>query len=168
MDYKIKYSKRKTTALKIINGELFVIAPIGQSLRVTEDLIEKHRNWILKSIEKSQKNALLYPPLPEAEIKQMKKDAKKYFLEKTEFYAKIMGLTYGRITITSAKKRFGSCSQKKNLCFSYNLMRYPEAAREYVIVHELSHLVYMNHSKNFYALIERYMPDYKERNRLLK
>lgn len=47
-------------------------------------------------------------------------------------------------------------------------MLYPEAARDYVVVHELSHLVYMNHSKDFYRLIERYMPDYKERRKLLK
>ena len=168
MDYKIKYSERKTTALKIVDGELLVIAPVGQSQRVTEKLINEHIEWIRKSIEKSKIKAQLFPPLAPEEIKKLKKEAKQYFLEKTESFANIMGLTYGRITITSAKKRFGSCSIKKNLCFSYELMRYPEPAREYVIVHELSHLVYMNHSKNFYALIERYMPDYKERNRLLK
>jgi predicted metal-dependent hydrolase len=47
-------------------------------------------------------------------------------------------------------------------------MLYPEAAREYVVVHELAHLCEMNHSARFYAIIERYMPDYKERKKLLK
>lgn len=168
MDYKIKYSKRRTTALKIVSGELHVIAPVGQPLSVTEKLIEKHINWIRKSIEKSREKALRFPPLEDEEIKKMKKEARRYFLDKTEYYAKMMGLSYGRITITSAEKRFGSCSQKKNLCFSYRLMRYPERAREYVIVHELSHLVFMNHSKKFYEHIEKFMPDYKERSRLLK
>jgi predicted metal-dependent hydrolase len=47
-------------------------------------------------------------------------------------------------------------------------MLYPEAAREYVVVHELAHLVEMNHSKRFYKIIESVLPDYKERKRMLK
>ena len=79
-----------------------------------------------------------------------------------------MNLKPSRITITGARTRFGSCSSKDNLSFSYLLMLYPEAAREYVVVHELAHLSEMNHSKRFYAIIEKYMPDYKERKKLLK
>ena len=79
-----------------------------------------------------------------------------------------MGLKYSRITITGAKTRFGSCSSKGNISFSYRLMLYPEAAREYVVIHELAHLLEMNHSKRFYAIIEKYIPDYKERKKLLK
>jgi len=79
-----------------------------------------------------------------------------------------MSLKHGRITITSAKTRFGSCSSKGNISYSYRLMLYPEAAREYVVVHELAHLLEMNHSKRFYAIIEKYLPDYKERKKLLK
>ena len=79
-----------------------------------------------------------------------------------------MGLKYGRITITSAKTRFGSCSSKGRISYSYRLMLYPEAARDYVVVHELAHLVEMNHSKRFYDVIEKFMPDYKERKRMLK
>ena len=79
-----------------------------------------------------------------------------------------MNLQYGRITITSAKTRFGSCSSKGNISYSYRLMLYPEEAREYVVVHELAHLLEMNHSKRFYAVVEKYLPDYKLRRRLLK
>ena len=79
-----------------------------------------------------------------------------------------MGLKYGRITITSAQKRFGSCNSNGNICFSYRLMLYPESAREYVIVHELAHLKEMNHSKAFYAIIASVLPDYKHRRKLLK
>ena len=79
-----------------------------------------------------------------------------------------MNLSYGRITITSAKTRFGSCSSQGNISFSYRLMLYPIEAREYVVVHELAHLLEMNHSKRFYAIVERYMPDYKERRKKLK
>jgi predicted metal-dependent hydrolase len=55
-----------------------------------------------------------------------------------------------------------------NISFSYRLMLYPEPAREYVIVHELAHLLEMNHSKRFYKIIESVLPDYKWRKSLLK
>ena len=79
-----------------------------------------------------------------------------------------MGLKYGRIAITSAKTRFGSCSSKGNLSFSYLLMLYPDSAIDYVVVHELAHLKEMNHSPRFYKIIEEVLPDYKERKKLLK
>lgn len=72
------------------------------------------------------------------------------------------------IKITSAKTRFGSCSGDNRLCFSYLLMLYPKEAVDYVIVHELAHIKEHNHSKRFYKLIEKYMPDYKEKIKLLK
>lgn len=79
-----------------------------------------------------------------------------------------MGLTPAGIKITSAEKRFGSCSAKDSLCFSYRLMLYPPDAVDYVVVHELAHIRHKNHGKQFYALIAQVMPDYKERERLLK
>ena len=79
-----------------------------------------------------------------------------------------MGVSYGTVKITSAQKRFGSCSAKNNICFSYILMQYPIEAIEYVVVHELAHTVHHDHSKAFYALIEKYMPDYKQREKLLR
>ena len=99
---------------------------------------------------------------------KLKREAREYLETKTEYFSKIMGLKYSRITITSAERRFGSCSSKGKICYSYRLMLYPEAAREYVVVHELAHLVEMNHSKRFYKIVEKYLPDYKERRRMLR
>ena len=79
-----------------------------------------------------------------------------------------MGIKYGRITIASAKTRFGSCSSKGNISYSYRLMMYPEEAIDYVVVHELAHRIEMNHSPRFYAIVERILPDYKKRRKLLK
>ena len=107
------------------------------------------------------------PQLAPEEILRLRRDAGDYFRALVEKYSKIMGLKYGRINITTAKKRFGSCNSNGDICFSYRLMLYPEAAREYVVVHELAHIIELNHSKAFYAIVERYMPDYKERRKLL-
>lgn len=79
-----------------------------------------------------------------------------------------MGTDYTGIKITSAKTRYGSCSAKNSLCFSLYLMQKPLYAVDYVIVHELAHTVHHNHGKDFYKLIEKYMPDYKDRISVLK
>lgn len=61
------------------------------------------------------------------------------------YYSEQMGLCPAAVTITGAKKRFGSCSASNRLCFAWRLMRYPEAAVDYVVVHELAHIRYKNH-----------------------
>ena len=70
--------------------------------------------------------------------------------------------------ITSARKRFGSCGPENGLCFAWRLMRYPAAAIDYVVVHELAHIVHKDHSRAFYGLIAQVLPDYRERAALLK
>lgn len=79
-----------------------------------------------------------------------------------------MGLVPTGIKVTSARTRFGSCSGKNSICFSWRLMLYPSEAIDYVIVHELAHIRHHDHSPAFYTLIERYMPDWRERMKLLK
>ena len=98
----------------------------------------------------------------------LKAKALPYLTERTEYFAKIMGVKPTGIKITSAKKRFGSCSGKNSICYSWRLMQYPAEAIDYVVVHELAHIIYKNHGKNFYKLIEKYLPDYKKREKLLK
>ena len=78
-----------------------------------------------------------------------------------------MGVHPKGIKITSARKRFGSCGPNDTICFSWRLMTYPKEAVDYVIVHELSHLVERNHSSKFYDVVRKYMPDYKEREKLI-
>lgn len=168
MKYSVIYSDRKTVTLTVKDGDVIIKAPRKIKKRELVKIIEKHREWIAKALEREKQKREKYENLTEAEIKVLKKEAKKYLSAKCEYFASIMGLRYNRITITSAKTRFGSCSSSKNISFSYRLMLYPEPAREYVVVHELAHLKEMNHSQRFYAIIEKILPDYKERKKLLK
>ena len=168
MKYKLELSKRRSISISVKHGELLVKAPLGTSVERVEAVISKHQKWIEKHMNTEKKRELLEAALTDEKIAELKRLARTYLVEKTARYSQIMGLKYGRITITSAKTRFGSCSSKGNISCSYRLMLYPEAAREYVVVHELAHLVHMDHSPAFYALIERYLPDYKSRRKLLK
>ncbi len=168
MDYEIVYSGRRTLAIAIKDGRVIVRSPYGVSSDRIEKSLLSHREWIEKQIEKQKIKAERFPELTEERIRELRKTARRVLTEKTENFSKIMGLKYGRITITSAKTRFGSCTSKGNISYSYRLMLYPEAAIDYVVVHELAHLLEMNHSKRFYAIVEKILPDYKQRKALLK
>ena len=168
MDYKVVYSKRKTISLCIKNGGLVVKAPFGTKKTRIENIVSAHLDWVKKNIEKQLERNKKYANLTEERIAGLKKTAKEILPLKVAYFANIMGVKYGRITITSAETRFGSCSSKGNLAFSYRLMLYPDEAIDYVVVHELAHLFEMNHSKEFYSIVENVLPDYKKRIALLK
>ena len=168
-EYKLIRSSRRTLALEIgPDLTLTVRAPIKMPLSVIEEFIEKHDKWIEKKLD-VMKNREIKPDnlLPE-EIAALKMRAKKILPKKVAYFAEIMGLKPAGVKITSAKKRFGSCSPKNSLCFSYELMLYPDEAIDYVVVHELAHIKHRNHSAQFYSLIGKYLPDYKTREKILK
>ena len=167
--YTIVHSDRRTLALEITReARLVVRAPRACPDSYIARFVEKQDNWIEAHMEKQRQRAQNYPELTEAQRLELKKRAKALLPPLVARYAAVMGLEPAGITISSAQKRFGSCTAKNRLCFSYRLMRYPEEAIEYVVVHELAHLVHRNHGKDFYALVASVMPDYKKRDALLK
>ncbi|MDY3888895.1 MAG: M48 family metallopeptidase, partial [Agathobacter sp.] len=86
-----------------------------------------------------------------------------YIPKRVAYFADIMGVDYGRITIRMQKTRWGSCSSKGNLNFNCLLMLAPPEVIDYVVVHELCHRKEMNHSKAFWREVERVLPDYRSR-----
>ena len=168
MNFEIVYSIRKTLSITVKDGRVIVRAPIGVSRTHIDSFVNKNRSWIEKQIEAAKNRHDPIADMTDAEIRLLRENARSCLTVKTEKYAKIMGLKYSRITITGAKTRFGSCSSKGTISYSYRLMLYPEVAIDYVVVHELAHLVEMNHSRRFYAIVEKILPDYKERIKLLK
>ncbi len=91
----------------------------------------------------------------------MKKQAGRHISRKVEHYARQIGVKYNRIGIRNQKARWGSCSRLKNLSFNWRLIMAPEAVLNYVVIHELCHLKMMNHSRDFWKLVEKYCPDWK-------
>ena len=168
MEFTVLFSRRKTITLSVKSGKLIVKAPTGTSEERIKSLIAKHKLWIDKRLEDSIEKNRLYSSLDEEKIKTLRKKAREYFTEKTNYYAQIMGLEYKKIKISSAATRFASCSSQGNISYSYRLMLYPESCRDYVVVHELAHLIEMNHSKKFWNIVERFIPDFKKRREELK
>lgn len=169
-EYKLVRSRRKSLAIEVNKRlEVVVRAPYLLPKFSIDGFVKSKEEWIENAVLKMQAKIENAPAdLGTDELELLKQKAKEILPQKVEFYSSLMGLTPTSIKITSAKTRFGSCSGKNSICFSCRLMRYPEAAIDYVVVHELAHIKHKNHGKSFYALIEKYMPDYKERQKLLK
>lgn len=168
--YEIIRSRRKTLALEITRDcRVLVRAPLRLPAAAIEDFVAKHTGWIDHHLARQREAAASAPPEPTAEeIAALKARARAVLPEKVADWSRKMGLTPTGIKITAARKRYGSCSGKNSLCFSCFLMRCPEEAIDLVVVHELCHIRVKNHSAAFYALLAQYLPDYKERKKLLK
>ena len=159
--------RRKTLYIRI-NEDLSIEVKVPTRTPNSEvnDFVRRHEKWIKKHTERLKNIPKI--ELSDEDIARLKKEAAIHLKELTEHYSEIMKLYPTSIRITEARTRFGSCSPKNSICYSYRLMLYPEEAREYVVVHELAHIKHKNHGKDFYALIEKILPDYKERRELLK
>lgn len=97
-----------------------------------------------------------------------KKKTLEIVLPKTVHIAKEFGLGVTKISISTASHRWGSCNKKGNITFSFRLIMLPLEIIDYIIIHELAHLVEFNHSKLFWATVQKMMPEYKQHEKWLK
>ena len=164
-------SSRKTISMEIKTDYILVRAPKLMSRRSIYAFINEKRSWIEKhlSLMQERKAALdESSPFTSDEIKEMSAKASYIIDKKVKKYASIIGVDYGRITIRRQRTRWGSCSDKGNLNFNCLLILFPEDVIDYVVVHELCHRKHMNHSAEFYAEVERVIPEYRKCKKWLK
>ena len=169
IEIQIIRSNRKSVALEIKQeGNVVVRVPKSLPKREIVDFIEKHRNWLIKKLTLLEQRLSYEIPPADQLTKEESSQMQELFSSKVAYYAAVMGVTYGRITIRDQKTRWGSCSSKGNLNFNYRLAFLPEELLDYVIVHELAHRIYMDHSENFWQKVSQYFPDYKNCRKKLK
>ena len=167
MNYEVVYSKRKTLALQVTrDGKLIVRAPYRTSEKKILQMIDAHKLWIERTLERQKRAPVMTDD--KEELAALTAKAKAVLPEKLKKYSAIMKLYPAAVSFGRAKTRFGCCTSEKKIIFSVYLMLYPDAAIDYVVVHELAHLKYMDHGARFYQLIGSVLPDYKERIKLLK
>lgn len=140
----IYYKDINNAILNVENEKIEIILPLSYA---EEDNTEQ----IKKMIDK------MYYMIAEKEVESA--------MEKTR---KMVGLAPEEYKIKKIKYAWGTCSSRKVITINQNLMMYSRKAIEYVILHEICHLKYMNHSKKFWEMVESYMPDYKEAEKELK
>ena len=171
VDYELIRSSRRTLGLEITADLRVVVrAPYRCSRREIERFVASHAGWIERHLETQRERseraaARQVTPEEEARLRAL---AAEVIPQRVAHYSRVMGLIPTGVRITGAQKRFGSCSGKNSLCFSWRLMQYPPEAIDYVVVHELAHIRHHNHSAAFHALVAQILPDHRERRALLR
>lgn len=168
--YELIRSKRRTLSLEVTKDcRVVVRAPMRLSVQAIDAFVAAHERWALTKLDLMRHRAAAAPaPETPEEIEALKSQARRCLPEKVAHWSAVTGLQPTGVKITAARKRYGSCSGKNSLCFSCFLMHCPDAAIDLVVVHELCHIREKNHGPRFYALLEHYLPDWKERKKLLK
>lgn len=167
-------TNRKTVAIQVnLDLSVTVRAPKSAADRDIDKILRDKEAWIQKCIEdiqrkKAEYEAMEVERLTNSELQALADKALKVIPERVAYFAKQVGVNYGRITIRNQKTRWGSCSSKGNLNFNCLLMLTPPEVVDYVIVHELCHRKEMNHSKDFWSEVKKILPDYKQSIQWLK
>jgi predicted metal-dependent hydrolase len=169
-------SGRKTIAMEITRDlRVLVRAPfcvpdcdIERFIRDKSSWLDKHLELAKKKIKMIEQQEKAIAKLTTEEIQQLADKALKVIPERAAYYAPVVGVKYGKISIRNQKTRWGSCSSKGNLNFNCLLMLTPPDVIDYVVVHELCHLKEPNHSARFWSEVARVLPDYNSSKEWLK
>lgn len=166
-----KLSKEKEEK-RYLSGTVVYYKGEKYSLHIAKvDDKKKQKIVLTSSIENKMDIFTVY--LDEKYIKNFlemwyKEEARRIITEKVNYYESFFNRSYGNIRIKSMKTRWGSCSTKGNLNFNWKIIMAPEEVIDYLVVHELSHLLEMNHSSDFYKQLSRVLPNYKTHQKWLK
>ena len=152
------------------DGTLRVSCGLSVPLYQIEDFVRRNSTWAERQSEKLQNS-----PMAQAEFatesdkrewRAVVEPAAKLLLEKWE---PIMGVQAGKLAFRSMKSRWGSCQPETGrICINTRLALYPPRCLEYVVVHELAHLLEHGHTKKFWSIVETCLPNYRETMNLLK
>ena len=167
-------SNRRSVGINIKpGGEITIRAPYLMPNSMVLSFVKEKEAWIIKTYLKQS----TITPAPAHEEKshqtlalekRYRDAATDYIPKRVAYYHEFTGGNYQKITIRDQKTRWGSCSANGTLSFSFRLMMAPPRVLDYVVVHELCHLTHMNHSKDFWNMVQSILPDYKEHRKWLK
>ncbi len=164
--YSLQYGKRRRLKITLdIHGRVLAFAPLRLTIREIESFIEEHADWIEKNRKKLLSDIVLSS---DDSIEEKKRKADELKLWAGSFLEKYEGRRPKRITIREMSSRWGSCSSSGNISLNLYLYEVDESLREYVLIHELSHLYQMNHSPLFWNKVSEICPDYRERRKTLR
>ncbi len=165
-------SARKTMTLEVTKeGRVIVRAPFRMPEARIRAFVEEKKAWISRNVARMEQNCRMKEQAGSITSEQRiagMKAAREKITERAAYYAPVLGVTYGKITIRDQKTRWGSCSEKGNLNFTWKLILAPPEVLDYVVVHELCHRLEMNHSRRFWEHVARVLPDYETRRAWLK
>lgn len=148
------------------DARVVVTAPVFFGVEAIQRFVEKHRAWLRRKVNETSGRTLVH--IKRVEIEILKRRALTFASERCAHIAQRYGAQYKKITIRAQKSRWGSCSRAGNLSFNYKIAALPAHIADYIIVHEICHLIEMNHSKRFWALVAKTIPNHKELRKELR
>lgn len=164
------YTIRKSRRAKYVSFTVYpdcsiiVTTPhrIGQS--TIDKFISEKKDWIIKKVKyfKDINNDKFSLNLSRKDYLKHKDNALVKIKSRIEFYIKIYDYPFNNVCVKNQKTRWGSCSSKGTLSLNYKLIFLPNEIMDYIVVHEICHLKEMNHSKNFWLLVEKTFPNHKQ------
>ncbi len=165
-DINVIRSKRKTISLFVDkNGCVIVKAPYFVSKKSIDSFVEKNKQFIEKhrqrTLEENERAERL-GAYTKDDIKRMKDIARKAFPDAVGYYAGLIGVKFGKITVRRQTTRWGSCSPNGNISLNILLCDCPDFVLRSVAAHEVCHLKVKNHGKEFYNLLYGIFPEYDE------
>ena len=163
ISYKLKRSKRaKRMRLAVYcDGAVVVTSPFGIEQSTIEKFISDKKQWVLEKMRffKSVDSKAIRT-FSRKDYLENKDKALALVNERVRFYNNKYGFSFNKIFIKNQKTRWGSCSCKQNLNLNYKIVFLPQKHQDYIIVHEMCHLKEFNHSRKFWALVEKALPNY--------
>lgn len=185
--YTLIRTKRKTIALIIKpDGQVFVRAPLRASEKRIQLFLETKVDWVerhLQTIKTREIEAISWylwgDEVSEFDFLNQKPevDLYHYINQRIPFYIHKIGLKNidYKVSIKTYKSKWGSCKHKKTLfsksyilSFNQKLLHFPKSVVDYVIAHEVSHILQPNHSRNFWSLVESLDPNFKTHKKILR
>ncbi|MBI5152823.1 M48 family metallopeptidase [Candidatus Peregrinibacteria bacterium] len=167
-----KSSRARRLRIEITpDAQVKVTLPRFLSEKTAENFVREKAKWILRKIREIASTPPIIPHTLKGarrEYLESKSRAKKLVREKLIRFNRIYNFSFRKIAIRNQGSRWGSCSKKANLNFNYKIIFLPENLADYLIVHELCHLKEMNHSKKFWELVAKTVPEYKTFRKQLK
>ncbi len=165
MEYTLIRSNIKNIYIQIKDGKVIVKAPRRVSNSYINELISKKQRWIeRKLIEEKEKKLEEERPV----TKEQAQNLKHIVEDSANRFGKSIGEFPNQITIKNMKYAWGSCTGKRNIAINMKLAHKRQEIIEYVVLHEMCHLKHMNHSSEFWSLVESNMANYKQLRKELK
>lgn len=159
--YELIKSKIKNMYIYVRDGRVTVKVPYRLKEKEIQEFLHKKSKWIYDKVKQEPK--IVEETIKPEEVKKLEEIVKK----EIEKYATLLKVAPNKVRIRDIKYAWGSCSSNKNITISKKLAKKDEKLVEYVVLHEMCHLKHMNHSKQFWDLVGKYLPEYKTYRALL-
>jgi predicted metal-dependent hydrolase len=153
------------------DGTVYISKPRAFSTDDAFAFARKHMLWIKRQIlrmSRLPKPSRYQPGGARRTYAAHKEEARAIIAPRLAHFATLYGVSVKRVSVRNQKSRWGSCSRNGNVSINYKVAFLPEHLRDYILVHEICHLIEFNHGRAFWSLVERQVPDYKALRQELK